>query len=316
MVPEDTDIYLAAGNTASCTAQGFLEAFFYGTAVYMNAILAFTYCVIVKRGRKDEATGSLWIVLGLPPLICFLLASLPLFYQAYNPTGFHACGIAEYPLGCIHPKYPYLCDRGEKARELSIFRFACIFLGNLTIVVSVFILIQHVISRERRMTANPGHNANNLSNKATWQGIFYVAAFMFSWGPWYIWQWIRITSGMRTLNTSGSVTLFYIISITHPLQGVGNALVYFRPRYLKFRDRDNEEWRLSSALRSLDLPVPSILTSEWWRTLRSSRNDNDDSSRGPDDRVFRKDAKSDAKTVIVMNSNKDRPNTNITTTEE
>ena len=61
-VPEDTDIYLAAGNTDSCTAQGFLEAFFYGTAVYMNAILAFTYCVIVKRGRKDEATGSLWIV--------------------------------------------------------------------------------------------------------------------------------------------------------------------------------------------------------------------------------------------------------------
>ena len=96
---------------------------------------------------------------------------------------------------------------------------------------------------------------------------------------------------------------------------VQNVSVYFRPRYLKFRDRDNEEWRLSSALRSLDLPVPSILTSEWWRTLRSSRNDNDDSSRGPDDRVFRKDA-SDAKTVIVMNSNKYRPNTNITTTEE
>lgn len=127
-------------------------------------------------------------MLGIPPLICFLLASLPIFYQAYNPTGFHACGIAEYPLGCIHPKYPYLCDRGEKARELSIFRFACIFLGNLTILVSVFILIQHVISRERRMNANPGDNANNLSNKATWQGIFYVAAFMFSWGPWYIWQ--------------------------------------------------------------------------------------------------------------------------------
>ena len=95
-----------------------------------------------------------------------------------------------------------------------------------------------------------------------------------------------------------------------------NVSVYFRPRYLKFRDRDNEEWRLSSALRSLDLPVPSILTSEWWRTLRSSRNDNDDSSRRPDDRVIRKDAKSDAKTVILVNSNKDRPNTNITTTEE
>jgi len=58
----DTDIYLAAGSIASCTAQGFLDAFFYGSAVFMNAILAFTHCVMVKRGRKDEATGSLWIV--------------------------------------------------------------------------------------------------------------------------------------------------------------------------------------------------------------------------------------------------------------
>lgn len=61
-VRTDTDIYLAAGNIASCTAQGFLDAFFYGSAVFMNAILAFTHCVMVKRGRKDEATGSLWIV--------------------------------------------------------------------------------------------------------------------------------------------------------------------------------------------------------------------------------------------------------------
>ena len=82
-----------------------------------------------------------------------------------------------------------------------------------------------------------------------------------------------------------------------------NVSVYFRPKYLKFRDRDNGELRLSSALRSLDLPVPSILTSEWWRTLRSIRNDNDNSSRGPDNRVIPKDATGDAKTVILMNFN-------------
>ena len=77
--------------------------------------------------------------------------------------------------------------------------------------------------------------------------------------------------------------------------------VYFRPRYLKFRDRDNEELRLSSALRSLDLPVPSVLTSEWWRTLCSNRKSNDGSRRGLDDRVGR-DATNDATSVILMNS--------------
>lgn len=120
---------------------------------------------------------------------------LPLFDRAYNPTGFHVCGIAEYPLGCIHPLNPYSCERGKNARVLSIFRFAFIFIGNLTIVVSVSILIHHIISRERRMKTNPGDIANNSSIKATWQGISYVAAFMFSWGPWYIWQ---VSKGMTT----------------------------------------------------------------------------------------------------------------------
>jgi len=84
---------------------------------------------------------------------------------------------------------------------------------------------------------------------------------------------------MRKLSTTGALTLFYLISITHPLQGVGNALVYFRPRYLKFRDRDSEELRLSSALRSLDLPVPAFLRGEW-QTMCSKRNANDDLSQG------------------------------------
>lgn len=41
--------------------------------------------------------------------------------------------------------------------------------------------------------------------------------------------------------------------------GVGNALVYFRPKYLKFRERDSEELRIASLFRTLDLPVPKCL---------------------------------------------------------
>jgi len=64
MVPKDSGVYQAAGNTASCTAQGFFDNFFYGISVLMNAILALTYCIIVKRKRRDEARSrrSLWLV--------------------------------------------------------------------------------------------------------------------------------------------------------------------------------------------------------------------------------------------------------------
>ena len=57
-VPKETGAYLAAGNTASCTAQGFFDSFFYGLSVVMNSVLAFTYCIMVKKGKKDEATRA------------------------------------------------------------------------------------------------------------------------------------------------------------------------------------------------------------------------------------------------------------------
>lgn len=153
-----------------------------------SKLRSFSYSVkLLHTGLILSLHGSLK-VLGLPPLICFLLALMPLFDRAYNPTGFHVCGVAEYPLGCLNESYPYVCERGDNARVLSMVRFAIIFIGYLTIVVSVSILIEHVISRERRMNTNRGDSANNLSIRATWQGIFYVAAFMFSWGPWCIWQ--------------------------------------------------------------------------------------------------------------------------------
>ncbi|KAL7541328.1 hypothetical protein ACHAWF_006907 [Thalassiosira exigua] len=275
MVPKESGDFLAAGNTASCTAQGFLQAFFYGLCVIMDATLALTYCILVKHRRRDEARSkrSLWLILGLPPIVCFMLAVKPLFDQAYNYTDFHSCGIAEHPLGCLNDNYDFGCSRGKNARELKIARFSITCLAFTIIVVSVCVLITHAISTERRAT-NIAVNYNSL--KVTWQGIFYVAAFIFSWGPWYLWQWIRITSGMETMAREGSPTLLYLISITLPLQGVMNALVFFRPKYLKYRKRHIEELRLKSILRTLDLAVPKILSAEWWRSLKSNQIDEDE----------------------------------------
>jgi len=277
MVPKETGDYLAGGNTASCTAQGFFDNYFYGLSVLLNAVLAFTYCIIVKRERRDEArsTRSLLLILGLPPIICFLLAAKPLFDQAYNYTDFHSCGVAEHPLGCLSPGSAYQCTRGSNARELKIARFACVFLANIVIVVSVCVLIHHVVSRERRMTSSPVEMS--ASTKVSWHGISFVAAFMFSWVPWYIWQWIRIASSddMKNMSEMDSPALLYIISFTYPLQGVADAFVYFRPRYQKFRERDNKELRLASIFRSLDMKVPKILCVDWWQMLRSSNTDHE-----------------------------------------
>lgn len=99
MVPEESGIYMASGNQNTCTLQGFLDAFFYGTTVLTYTILAITYCFLVKFKRKDELSMSrnLTVILGVSPTASFLLATAPLFNDAYNYTELHTCGIAEYP---------------------------------------------------------------------------------------------------------------------------------------------------------------------------------------------------------------------------
>jgi len=177
MVPKESGDFQAAGTTASCTAQGFLDSVFYGLSVIMNAILALTYCIIVKRNKKDQLKSKrkTLLVLVLPVIVCFLLAMKPLFDQAYNYTDFHACGIAEYPLGCLSDVYDSPCSRGKHAKEIKIARFAIISLATCIIFGSICVLIMHAVSTERRMRSNTRASVNLLSLKSTWQGIWYAS---------------------------------------------------------------------------------------------------------------------------------------------
>ena len=62
-------------------------------------------------------------------------------------------------------------------------------------------------------------------------------------------------------------------SFTQPTQGFANALVFFRPRYLKFRSRDDDEFRAASVLRVFNLSVPRILDTEWWESWSAKNVD-------------------------------------------
>lgn len=133
-------------------------------------------------------------MLGLPPLLCFLIAIKPLFDKAYNYTDFYCCGIAEHPLGALHHGNDLICERGCNARALKIARFTIVFLANVIIVASMIVLIKHVVSREQRMNENAAQASNESSIKATWQGLFYSGAFIASWGPWYVSRELTVLS--------------------------------------------------------------------------------------------------------------------------
>ena len=157
MVPGESGAYLAYyGTRASCTAQGVLVAFFYGIAITMNAVLAMTYYYLVKFDCGDGARTkrSVRLILGVPLLIPIILSVLPLVYNGYNYTDFGVCGVGEFPLGClvIDEVFPEGCTRaGTKAMPMKFIQLSFILLINLTIDLSVVLMIWRAWSKDRRM---------------------------------------------------------------------------------------------------------------------------------------------------------------------
>lgn len=338
MAPKESGAYMAVGTTVSCTAQGFLQAFFYGIAITMNAVLAIIYChlVIVDREDGTRTKRSVRLILGAPLLIPLVLSVMPLTYDGYNYTDASVCGVGEFPLGCLAIEdeeiFPDGCTRGMMAVAMKYIQLTFILMINLVIVLSVVIMIFHASLKDRRMNksstttsaaatnsatnatsnndgytiyrAGRKHKHNNLTSKYVWQGIWYVASFQIAWFPWYVWQWIRITTETEYTENEyiynhpyESVSLLYILSITHPSQGFLNSLVYFRPSYRNYRHRDETEFRLASICRVLNVPVPRVLLVEWWKSVcvkccwkeseESDVNGNEDAKLGDDPRDAR-----------------------------
>jgi hypothetical protein len=242
MVPEETGVYMAAGDTTTCTLQGFLDSFLYGTSVLTYTVLAITYCYLVKFKRKDELSISrnLMIVLGISPAICFLLALVPLFNNAYNYTEFHICGIAEYPIGCVSDLTPNSCERGENAREMWVTRFFIVCWANVFIIVSVVILTRSIFARENRMIKHRGATTSSTDEtsrkrKVIWQGIWYILAFEISWGAWYAFQFIRISADKRMNSTKfynvDVSAILYVWALTHPTQGMSKIFLSREPLF-------------------------------------------------------------------------------------
>ena len=85
--PNDPEVFLAAGNQASCVAQGFLGSTAGETSILYNAVLAITYVLVVRFGYKEpELRKGLpkFCLFVFPVLFNLLFAIWPFMDQAYN----------------------------------------------------------------------------------------------------------------------------------------------------------------------------------------------------------------------------------------
>jgi len=247
-IPADTPgVFGARGTTGTCTAAGFIGHGAGLSSIVFNGSLTLFFLLTVRFGWSEERTKRRiepWVHI-VPLSIGWgtAIAGLPLLL--YNSFGLN-CWIAPYPFGCKDSsRYgeEATCTRGDNAW---IYRWA-FYHGFLWAVysftlVSMFIMYRTLLKQERSLDkyrVGDGGFSNSRSDRRRrlfstrfgHQALFFSAVFCLTW-IWSLAQWI-----VQQRQNAPYAPLLYLQAIFVPSQGFLDALVYIRPRFLRFRER-------------------------------------------------------------------------------
>mmetsp|Transcript_27768 Transcript_27768/g.42020 ORF Transcript_27768/g.42020 Transcript_27768/m.42020 type:complete len:291 (-) Transcript_27768:690-1562(-) len=205
MVPKESGAFWASGNQATCTAQGFIQVLFYGSATCMNAILAIAYVLMAQCGWKNERMNKIlpqFCFLVAPVLLFLVIALIFLFTDSYKFNGGPTCGV----------------DRTSKlnAKFGMIWQLSCFSV----IALCVIILFSSVLKREQNMDryqfGNQPRNRKHSKQTAK-HGILYAGSFLLTYLPFII---------IYSLVLAGERFPYWLIVLNYiclPLQGFWNV---------------------------------------------------------------------------------------------
>jgi len=258
--PKDTEnIYLAKGNTLTCTLQGFgIQLSF--AVPYLTAVLMLYYVLTIRFGWSNEKFRKKCEV-----YVCSLAILWPLIFGiillcigAFNNTG-NVCWINVIPKGCDLKGSEIACKRGLSADSILNYINSGIplILSFLFILICAILIWHHVWGVERKMSKwtfesnlnssftlgnegsstkirgrkakkNPSKNRVKMNNtrKVSIQASLYVLAFIATFTPPFV----------KNIMSTSNVFLSLTIQVLYPLQGFWNFLIYIRPRFLRLNE--------------------------------------------------------------------------------
>ena len=237
-MPADTqNVAFAVGNVHTCAAVGFLETA--GTiAVLYNASLSVYYVLRIKAGwtpsqikRVEPYIHGVPIVFGFSTMIAGI--SLKLFN-----AGLWDCWIYPHPHGCLESwrnNGTTDCVRGDNASLYQwVFDVIPKWLSILVVTWNMVRIHQSVWRKEQasqRFSMRNTHLAKQLAR----QSYLYVGALYLTYIP------VVMTRMTEVLTGSVYYGMIVTISITIPLQGFWNLMVFLRPRYLQSIQRRQQD---------------------------------------------------------------------------
>jgi hypothetical protein len=183
--------WLAAGTTATCTAQGFFYQLF-GVSTFYNAYLAVYYILVVRYNwperkifKLEMAAHGFAVLFGLSTSVSLL------FMDMYNSIGLW-CWIEPLPYGCEDPE---LCERGRPARVFQYFFWYVWLWASFGIVVIAMVVLWWTVRKQYQTTDKYGESAiaqsagsqvakrlktNKTTSMVTTQAFLYLAAYFFT----------------------------------------------------------------------------------------------------------------------------------------
>lgn len=262
MAPQDIGVPGAAGNTMTCTLQGFIASVSVVASAYFNLSLALCYLLMVRFEYSDETLRNLEpYFLSLPLIVSLLPSCAGLFFQMYNFNGVNYCFARASPYRCQEEESPFNCTRGGSSKYWYLFNSILVYISACVIIMSMVMMYRAILDRERSndqyrfsttsTTVNVVSNNNrpflrrNLSNTMRSQGLWYSGAFLVSFFPISVYYTFFFDP----------YWLLIIVSLTANMVGFFNAVIYVRPRFVKFR-RDNSHI--------------GFISSVWYTLLRTS----------------------------------------------
>ena len=251
VIPSELTIWQARGNTQTCDAWGFMGHGASLSSALYNASLAIYFCLTVAFGWRERALQQRCkfetLAHAIPLVVGWSTAIASLLLELNNPIGW-TCWIGTYPPGCGLPApWSPPCQRAS-VKQVDIYRWALfhaeLWFAFVLCAIAMIIMVMKVRQRENAMaryvfggdgsdsTRRSSERRVILSQKVTTQASLYIFFFFVTW----IFPMVQFVVG----NQTGYLLFPFLVltTLVNPLQGFYDAIIYARPRYLQYRERE------------------------------------------------------------------------------
>lgn len=133
-----------------------------------------------------------------------------------------------------------------------------IMVCNVIVIISVSLLIYKVFKQESKTDkylAKGQEKRRENTIKTSWQGIRYIGAFVLAYFTLYVFY------GYQLAGQTPPASVMYLHIILTPLLGLFNSFVYFRPRYITYRDNNPSASRVTCMGNVFNVDVDYIQAS-------------------------------------------------------